>query len=97
MDKHSISPKTGLEIVAKIVGRTKFARLGRIEVLGGLVVAAYDKGDTSIVMQVSLQPELVIEVAGNAGSDPATAMFLFEEAENASLILRSTFEVLQVA
>jgi hypothetical protein len=97
MDKHSVSSKTGLEIVAKILGRTKFATLGRVGMLGQLVVASYDKNDTSVTMQVSLQPELVIEVFGNAGSDPAGAGFLFEEADNASEVLRNTFEVLQVA
>lgn len=97
MDKHRVTMKTALNIVTKILSKSRVGLLGTVKTFGGLVVAQCDHNGAKVTIQVSFQSGLTIDVSGASRGDMTILEGLLESTENAAGALHSTFDLFQVA
>jgi hypothetical protein len=96
MDKHSVTMKTALNIVRRILTNSRIGVLGEVEVFGTLVLAQCYKNGVEVTIRVRLQPELSIDISGSTQGDARVLEVLLESAEMTADVLRSSFDLLQV-
>jgi hypothetical protein len=96
-NSHTVSTRSAVGIASKIVKRSKFGLVGEVSVWGEAIVARYRHGKTEVVMQVTFQPEITIEVTGSTQTSGKTLELMLQEAENVKKELSQTFTILKVA
>lgn len=97
MDKHSVTVKSALNIVRRILASSKVGLLGDVEVFGTLVLAQCYQNGVEVTIRVRLQPELAIDISGSTKGDATVLEALLESAEATVDLVRSSFDLLQVA